>query len=64
LHPTFYWYDVVLLAAVIFWPLSITALLALAWLGWRQRRHWAGLLLLAGSLAGAAIVIWATIDSA
>jgi hypothetical protein len=55
MHPTLYWYDILLLGAAVFWPFSITALLALAWLGWRKRRHWAGMPLLLAS--GGAIVI-------
>jgi hypothetical protein len=62
-HPTLYWYDILLLGAVVFWPLSITALLGLTWLGWRKRRHWAGVALMLASGAAAAVVLHATLTA-
>jgi len=63
MHPTIEWYDILLLGAAVFWPLSITALLALAWLGWRMRRHWAGVALLLASLALTVIVAQAALHT-
>jgi len=63
MHPTIEWYDILLLGAAVFWPFSITALLALASLGWRKRRHWVGLPLLLASFAAIVIVAQAALHT-
>lgn len=63
MHATIEWYDILLLGAAVFWPFSIAALLALAWLGWRGRRHWAGVPLLLASAAAIVIVAQAALHT-